>query len=526
MMKKNQDQKRILDKTYRLNHLYKVINKRKELVPFRLNRAQADYHARKTNRNIILKSRQLGFTTYEAIDGLDDTLFEKNIEVLMLSYDIPSQLDIFDNKIKTAWENFNEELKESYTLDADRANKLKFNWGDGSTSSITVRTRGRSGTFNRLHVSEFAKICKEDPSGAKEIISGTFQAVPLEGRIDVESTAEDDIGEFYEMFMTAWNRGAAVTPVDFTAFFYNWTYDDAELELIIPMQEEDLPKEFKDYREEHGLSMREITYYYYKWLSLNKDWRLLHREYPTTPEEAFASAGDKFFDTKSVDKMKTREPLTDVGEWKYYADYRPGHRYAAAVDVAEGLGQDNSVIAIMDFDAKNDDGNLRPEVVAVYVSDRIAPDSLAYVARDGATRYGNCLLAVERNNHGHATLAILKGIYYNIYKEHKTDRDADVETERLGWHTNGATKPKMLYDIATALNEMLLNIPDKDTVTELRTYPKDEATKFVKDDDGKHWDRVMALAICWQMKGHAKSNRVVMTGTEGDFDKSGVMNSL
>lgn len=519
---------KIFDKTFRLNNFYKIVNTRKQVIVFRLNRAQKDFHERKTKRNIILKSRKLGFTTYEAIDGLDDTLFEKNTEALMLSYDIPSQLDIFDNKIKFPWDNFDEDLKANYVLDADRANKLKFNWGDGSTSSITVRSRGRSGTFNRLHISEFAKICKEDPSGAKEIISGTIQAVPLDGRVDIESTAEEDIGEFYTMFMEAWNRGAAQTPVDFTAFFYNWTYDDEELSRIIPRSEEELPKEFNSYREEHGLSLREITYYYYKWLTLNRDWRALRREYPTTPEEAFASAGDKYFDTKSIDKMKTREPVTEVSGWRYFADYRPGHRYACGVDPAEGLGLDNSVISIIDFDAKTSEGVLRPEVVAMYVSDRVPPDSLAYVARDGGSRYGNCLIGVERNNHGHTTLAILKGIYYNIYTEKKTDAANDIDTARLGWHTNAATKPMMLSSLNTAINEMLINVPDKDSVTELRTFPRQDATVFSKgkDENAKHWDRVMAIAIAWQMKDHARTNKITITDSGGDFDKFSPINSL
>lgn len=526
---KTQNQNKLLDKEWRLNHCYKIVNKNKQVVPFILNRAQRDFNSGKTNRNIILKSRQLGFTTYESIDGLDDTLFEKNIEVLMLSYDLPSQLDIFDNKIKFAWDNFNESLKKSYELDADRANKLKFNWGDGSKSSITVRTRGRSGTFNRLHISEFAKICAEDPKGAKEIISGTIQAVPLSGRVDIESTAEDDVGEFYTMFMEAWNRGKVKTPVDFTAFFYNWTYDDEEINSIIPMDVSEMPKEFRDYKELHELTSSEITYYYYKWLSLNKDWRLLRREYPTTPEEAFSSSGERFFDTAQLERMKTREPIIEVGGWRYYADYIPGHRYALAADPSEGVGQDNAICAVMDFDAKDPvTGSLRPEVVAVYESDMMPPDKLAYIARDGATRYGNCIIAVERNNHGHTTLAILKGIYYNIYKEHKDDRDSDGETEKLGWHTNGASKPKMLFDMNTAINESIINIPDRQTLSQFKSFPRREVDVKTsqKDEGGKHYDEVIAACICWQMKSHAKSNRVVITSGESVMDPFSPINQI
>jgi hypothetical protein len=59
-------------------------------------------------------------------------------------------------------------------------------------------------------------------------------------------------------------------------------------------------------------------------------------------------------------------------------------------------------------------------------------------------------VAPERNNQGHATLTKLKEIYppHLIWKEIKTDKETNQQTEKLGWHTNLATKPKMLFDLA------------------------------------------------------------------------------
>lgn len=518
---------RLSNKAWRIRHLYKIKDIHKQIVKFVPNRAQAEFDEKKTHRNIILKSRKLGFTTYFSIDSLDDVLFKKNTDALMLSYDIPSQTDIFDDKIKLAWENLHPDLQALYELDADRANKLKFNWGEDSkgnktTTSITVRLHGRSGTYHKLHISEFAKICKIDPAAAREIMSGTIQAVPLSGEVNIESTAEGDYGQFHDIFMEAWQRGEPKTPVDFKAFFFNWTYDDAELEKVAPMAEEDLPKEFVDYRHDHALSLREITYYYLKWLTLGRDFKMLHREYPTTVEEAFEASGDKFFDEASVEFQRQTylaqgEP---TGKWIYYEDYNPGHRYAEAVDPAGGFGGDNAVCVIMDFDWRDSKGIIRPKVVAVYADDQTKPDELAYVAKAGATRYGNCLIAVERNNHGHATLAILKGIYFNIYKERVTGRDGEAETDKLGWHSNSATKPRMLLDLRKALLEKAIAVPDGPLLSELHSFPADEATNFTKDDDGKHWDRVISLAIVYQMRSIAASmGKIIVEDSGGAFDK-------
>lgn len=517
---------RLANKEWRLNNLYKIRNKQGILVQFKLNRAQADFNSKKHSRNIILKSRQLGFSTYEAVDSLDDALFVSGTDVLMRSYDEASQKDLFDTKIVLAWNNFPAELKELYELEADRANKLKFNWGDGTTSSVTVRLHGRGGTYTRLHISEFAKICKNSLKDADEVITGDIPAVPIEGgRIDIESTAEEDSGDFYDMFWEAYNNGEPILPVQYKAFFYNWQWDDAELEKIIPVDPKTLPKEFVEYQKKFNLTDREITYYYFRWLSVNKSWPRLRQQYPTTPEEAFEAAGDKFFDIEALACMKERDPKEIVGCWKYYADYKPNHRYALAADPSEGVGKDNSTIIIGDFDAKDSNGYLKPEIVAVYANDKIPPDLFAHEIKNGATRYGNCLVACERNNHGHTTLAILKGIYYNIYKEYKSGITEEVESEKLGWPTNRATKPMMMMELSTAINEKLLNVPDKESLRELKTYLRDDINNVTKDEMGKHWDRVIAIAIWWQMQKHAGPGGSISIQEDSEsFDKFGVVN--
>jgi hypothetical protein len=278
---------RLSSKEWRLSHLYKIRNKQKELVPFTRNRAQRDYEAKRWSRNIILKSRQLGFTTDEAIDSLDDVLFTRNFDALLIGHNLDAAKKIFNDKISFAWNGMHPELQKLYRVNSDTAQTLRFDFGDKTFSSITVDTSGRSGTFQRVHVTEFAEICKKYPEKAKEIIEGTFPAVPTGGRIDIESTAQGSEGQFHDMFWDAWNRGEPTRNVEFKAHFYNWTWDDEELSTIVP---EEVPKDFSDYQVIHNLSDVQITYYFHKWLSLNKDWNALRREYPTTPEEAFEAS--------------------------------------------------------------------------------------------------------------------------------------------------------------------------------------------------------------------------------------------
>ena len=516
-----------------MSHLYKIVNKDIKLVTFKMNRAQQHFQEHHALRNLILKSRRLGFTTYEAIDALDDTLFTKNFEAIMKSFDGPSQLDCFDTKILTAWKNLPEEIKALYTLDADRANKLKFNWGskkgqDQITSSISVRTHGRSGTFNRLHVSEMGKICKNDPKEAKEIIAGDLPAIPLStGRVDFESTAEGDFGIFHDMFWEAWQRGNPRYPGEFKAFFYNWTYEDDEILRIEPLPDKDIPSEFLDYKKEHNLTQQQITYYYFKWLSLGKDWGLLHQEYPTTPEEAFSTSGDRFFPRELVDKFITREPISTIGNWKYYANYDAKHRYAIGADPSGGKGGDNATIAVWDFDAKP-----KPEVVAIYACDTISPDTFADEIVAIGRMFGNPIACVERNGLGYSTLAILKDKYYNIYKEEDLMSTSVNEANKLGWVSSGNAKYKMFWDFRGAISEQAVNIPDDMAKQEIRSFPTDNIEikrnaqgvrqKEGKDAQGKHWDRVGAILMGYQMMARAcRARDVIVTDANEtkDFDK-------
>lgn len=302
--------KRLLDKKWRVANLYKIRDKNKNLIKFKKNRAQQHFDENKWHRNIILKSRQLGFTTFESIDSLDDTLFTKNSECLLIAHNLDAAKAIFDKKIDLAWKNLRPGIQELYRVDANTAQALKFEFGDGSFSTIAVDTSGRSGTFNRVHVTEFADLCKKYPQRARDIIEGTIPAVPTFGRVDIESTSQGASGEFFDMFIEAWERGEPTLPVQYKAHFYNWTWDDEELSKVEPM--EVLPQEFRDYQVLHNLTDLQITYYYHKWESLNKDWNSLRREYPTTPEEAFEAIIEGTYYGVEIGMMERDKRVTVV----------------------------------------------------------------------------------------------------------------------------------------------------------------------------------------------------------------------
>lgn len=459
-------------------------------------------------------------TTYESVDMLDDAMFSKNFSGLFIAHTKDGAETIFDKKVKFSWLNIPEPIRNLYELVKDSSNELKLGFGDGSFSSIIVANSGRSGTYSRIHSSEFAKLCKLFPERAYEIITGTIPSVPTGARFDIEGTAEGEIGYFYEMFWEAWLRGEPKFPKQFKAHFYNWQWDDVEIAKVTPEETQTFLSsgdyaEFQAYRESmkaRGVEItdRELTYLFKQWLSLSKNWKLLHQEFPTTPEEAFISSGNKLFDQDVIAGLKFMNPVREEGDWKIFEEYIPSGFYAMGADVAEGVGQDSSTAVILRLDV------MPIRVVATFKNKKIAPDQFALELAKYGSRYGRCIIAPEVNSIGNTTVTKLKEVYPNVYRDldprlnlqQKTRYTNNVKTLRYGWRTTATSKPFMMYAISDAINNGDIEVNDGVLIHEMRTYDREDLSQVRFDDkQTQHWDLLIALAIAYQMRTKVSRGR-------------------
>ena len=143
------------DPLWRLSNLYWIVDKSGQRRLFQPNEAQVNYLRGATSADIILKARQLGMTTLMCLISLDEALFLKDHNAAIIAHTLNDANVIFETKVKFPYDNLPEMLRQRRPATNDRAGLLKFNHG----SSIRVATSARSGTLQRLHVSEFGKIC-------------------------------------------------------------------------------------------------------------------------------------------------------------------------------------------------------------------------------------------------------------------------------------------------------------------------------------------------------------------------------
>lgn len=199
---------------------------------FRPNWAQKEILDGLHNLNIILKARQLGITTLFAIFYLDMCLWNTDINAAIIADRQKNSLEIFQDKVKFAYDCLPAAVKAMVPARRDNANELRFENG----SVYRVGTSLRGGTVQFLHISEFGKICRESPDKAEEIITGALNTVQVGQFITIESTAEGREGAFASMVRRCQDRelkGLPVGQMDYKLFFLPWhRHPEYALEVV------------------------------------------------------------------------------------------------------------------------------------------------------------------------------------------------------------------------------------------------------------------------------------------------------
>ena len=211
-------QKCIEDPLYRINNNYFIINKDSEKVMFDLNDQQIELFNKKHNRNISLKCRQIGSTTFWCLYFLDKAIWHANQHIGILSPSMESAQSIF-RRIRFALDNMHPLLKKAIGVKQDSARQLVFK----NNSLIKVDTTMRSETLSGLLVSEFGRVCAHYPAKADEIVTGALNTLSKTAECVIESTGEGIDGQFYEMCTKSLARGnEELTVLDYKFFFFPW----------------------------------------------------------------------------------------------------------------------------------------------------------------------------------------------------------------------------------------------------------------------------------------------------------------
>lgn len=274
------------DPWLRLTSLYYVKDKNGERQLFTPWPEQETLYWEMHYLNVVLKARQRGITTLIQLFLLDACLFNENVHAGVIAHTREDAQSFFDSKIKYAYDNLPEALKEAIPARSDNARELSFANG----SSVRVGTSMRSGTLQYLHISEYGKICAKFPDKAQEIRAGALNTVSPGNIVFIESTAEGAHGDFYEKAKTAEQLQQSDTPLtelDYKFFFFPW-YNAAEYTLSppTPLAEEETHY-FDELERDHGVVTTPAQRSWYVKKRAEQGEVMMMQEYPSTSEEAF-----------------------------------------------------------------------------------------------------------------------------------------------------------------------------------------------------------------------------------------------
>lgn len=540
-------------KTY-IEQFCKIRTKDGRIVPFRLNQPQqklydiikAENQAGKPIRIIILKARQMGFSTLTEGLIFQRTATKELTNSMIVTHVDDATTQLF-NMSKLMYDQLPAQLKPM--VKSSNAKELNFQnpsrdagereANPGLRSSIRCATAGgrgigRSMTLQNVHASEFAFW----PGDPEESMLGLLQAVPSEPgtMVIIESTANG-----FDAFKRRWDAAVAGES-DFVPVFFGWQEMD-EYRMPVPTGTTFSTDE-RAVQKSLGIDDQQL--YWRRWCIANNcggDLNKFHQEYPATPDEAFISSGTPVFDNAAIMEQRERirkeqgentgkrgrfayrkiysaereaVSLTDIrwvdeadGPIRIYQEPERGTPYVLGGDTA-GEGSDWFAAHVID----NTSGRL-----CAVLHQKFDEDIYAEQVYCLGLHYNRALVGLEINYSTHPTRRLQDMAYPRLYVRQSFDDYERGVAKKYGFATTGITRPVILAQLVEVMRDNPGCVCDYDTLGEMLVFCKNAAGR-PEALPGEHDDLVMSLAITYGIRDQQSYVRELPAGPENDWDET------
>jgi len=491
------------DFDYFTSHFQQIVDKRRRLVPMKLNPFQRKVFEKllpmidpktrldRSKSVIYLKGRRVGATTGTVafinfiLSYVEDC---DNLSVLHLFPTGDSATKLYNTKVKDIVTGVHRDLMPTIYKDSATASVV-LNYDN----LLGVRRHNfyelASAGANSLRGSDF-HICVMDELGSyrhpEEVEAVVSPMMPPHGfsLTIYASTFDDKMGPYFkEKIITALEH-----PDEYEVIFvpwwvsypeepYGYTLDDIELtdydqKVIMPAMAKD------GFQKERWADAIE----WYHRMSATMTEANMHKEFPTTLEEILAIGENKsVFTAESLAKQeknimpghpyrlktdtltgKTELQKADESEITLYQTPMLGHRYRLVCDPIGSSSEDSDFYAASMWDLENNG-----QVAKIYTRG-LPVEDLADLTAGLATVYNRAQICPEKNM-GQALVACLRAKgYYNFYYTSETDR----KRKDPGIRTSVSSKPDMLDKTQLLLDGERIIIRDEETLRQLKAYSK------------------------------------------------------
>jgi len=436
--------------------------------PLRANAAQQAFERRRGERNIVLKARQMGLTTWAAARFFLKTITQPGTLTLEVAHTQEAAEEIF-RIVHRFVDWLPEELREG-PLKTSRANvrQIVFPEMDAQYRVVSAgdRNAGRGLTVQNLHCSELARW----PGDPAETLAGLRASMTPGAELILESTPDGVGCCFHEEWQKAGETGMV-------RHFFPWWMERRYRAAAV--DEASLTEEERDLMARTRLDREQIGYR----RKIRANFRgLARQEYAEDEESCFLASGDSVFELAAIEarlaEMAEPAERRRNGELEIWLPPLKGKEYLVAVDPAGGGSEgDYSAAQVLEMET-----GLQCAEFAGHVGGL----ELAHLVTKLAVEYNQAWLVVERNNHGSGVLALAETVcgYKRIYKH----------GGQAGWLTTSLSRPAVLGQLGAGLVQEPERFQSRKLLGECRSFVR-LPNRSTGARTGTHDDRVMAMAI-------------------------------
>ena len=390
----------------------------------------------KHERNIILKSRQLGISTLTAGMALWQMIFQKDTNVLVIATKQDTAKNLV-TKVKFMYENLPSWLKIGF----EENNKLALRLKNGSQvkAGSAASDAGRSEAISLLIIDEAAFI---EQNRIEEIWASSQQTLSTGGRAVVLSTPNGTGNFFHKMWVKGEEGSNGFTPIRLP-----WTVHPERDKAWRNQQEDELGPR---------MAAQECDC-----------------DFTTSGNTVFAPELLSYYEQTTVCNPLERRGLDGSLQIWEYPDYN--RNFIVVADVARGDSQDYSAFHIIDVKECRQIGEFKGQ---------IGTKEFGHMLVAIATEYNNALLVIENANIGWNTIQVVidkeyKNLYYSPKGDAATSADAflakgyDItDTTKMvpGFTMSMKTRPLVIGKLDAYLREKSITVQGKRTLEEMRTF--------------------------------------------------------
>jgi hypothetical protein len=448
--------------------LLRVRTREGRTAPLKANAAQRAFEQRRGERNIVLKARQMGLTTWAAARFFLKTITQPGTLTLEVAHTREAAEEIF-RIVHRFLDCLPEELREG-PLRTSRANvrQIVFPELDAQYRVVSAgdRNAGRGLTVQNLHCSELARW----PGDPAETLAGLRAAMAPGAELILESTPDGVGGCFHEEWQKAQETGMV-------RHFFPWWMEPRYRAKAV--DEASLTEEERNLMARQRLDLEQIGFR----RQIRADFRgLARQEYAEDEESCFLASGNSIFEMEAIEARLATAPnpveRRRNDELEIWLPPLKGKNYLVAVDPAGGGSEgDYSAAEVLE---------LETGLQCAEFAGHVGGLELARLMTALSTEYNNAWLVVERNNHGSGVLALIETVcgYGRIYRQ----------GGQAGWLTTSMSRPAALGRLDAGLVERPECFQSRRLLAECRSFVRlPDGSSGARP--GTHDDRVMAMAI-------------------------------